>query len=944
MKSDRNHLSVAIQVALAVSMFVAAGASVQAQETSANQASSSGQSAPAQTQNLKGVVVTGSLIRRVDIETASPVVTIGRQRIEDSGSVTLGDVLQELPSIAGNAINPQITGNGGGVANASTEGGSGASKLSLRGLGDGRTLVLINGQRLVNSDINLIPQDMVSQVDTLAEGASTTYGSDAIGGVVNILTRDRFEGAQVSLNDGISGHGDAKRKGATLVLGHIGDSYQVEGGLGINQTGTAMGPNRAFSRSSYSLRNGVVTPSSGSTFVPNMRVQLPANLVSTFGCPYVTLARPDGSHLSDYECFSNTKSTYNEFPKYVYLQTKSLRRNAFFIGSYDFNPNVTGFVNAFYTDTTSTGLNAPDPTYTSDGWSVPASAPYNPFGVTFSGTVLPGQPNSGYEIRTRVAGNSPRVNAYDTQTEQIIAGLRGSFGQSSWLWNATVNYGHSERNQTNKNEILVSGLQSVIDGSNFFNHANVPGSLEGGLANPTYSRYDILRQIEFTTNGNLWELPAGTMQASVGALYRNQAYNFTVPDIVLLDTASMTCLTVQEACASPGRGSDSVKEIFAETLIPLLSNLPGIHSLDVDLGIRTSKYDSLNSSATNKKVAIQWRPIENLLARGTISEVFRAPNLNMLYDGPSLSQPGFVDPCTALTAAELSQHAAACQYVPPNFDSTAEAQINALSVGSKTVNANLKPEHGKSVDLGLVYAPGWAPGLNTSIDFWHVFLRDTLVGISPTTIVQQCFNNNSSPYCPLIFRYDNSTRNPGNIFRVDAPTVNLGSLSTSGIDVTLNYDIPHFDFGSVDAGDFRIGVNGTYVSTFKNSPTPGIAGATVSEYVGTLNAQFGNIARWRATGTLGWKLGNWSAQWRSRYISSIEALNADSVTGASWPLTSVVYHSLQVGYAVPRIRTRFSLGIDNISDRQPPFAPSGRGNQYDLIGRYFWLQATVKLF
>lgn len=932
-----NRLTMALSIALLVGGSVAASSAI-----AQDQATDSTPPTASKAQNLKGVVVTGSLIRRVDIETASPVITIGRQHIDDSGSVTLGNVLQELPSIAGDAINPQVTGNGGGIANATTEGGSGASKLSLRGLGDGRTLVLINGQRLVNSDVNLIPQDMVSQVDALAEGATTTYGSDAIGGVVNILTRDNFNGAQVSLSDGISSHGDAARKSGALVLGRSGDKYRVEGGFGFNKTGTAIGTDRAFSSSSYSLRNGVITPSSGSTFVPNLRVQLPKNLATTFGCPYVTLAQPDGSHLSDYKCFSNTQSTYNQFPKYNYLQTKSLRRNAFFIGSYDFTANVTGFINAFYTDTTSTGLNAPDPTYTADGWSVPASAPYNPFGVTFSGSVIPGDPNSGYEIRTRVAGNAPRVNAYETSTEQLISGLRGSFGDSSWLWNATMNYGHSERNQTNKNEVLVSGLQQVIDSTNFFNHANSPGSLEGGLADPTYSRYDILRQIEFTTNGNLWELPAGTMQGSVGALYRNQSFNFTVPDIVMLDTSTLTCETVQESCASPGRGSDSVKEIFAETLIPVLSDMPGVHSLDVDLGVRTSKYDSLASSTTNKKVAIQWRPIKNLLVRGTISDVFRAPNLDMLYDGPSLSQPGFVDPCAALTAAELTQHAAACKYVPPNFDATAENQINALGVGSKRVNANLKPEHGKSVDLGLVYAPGWAQGINTSIDFWHVYLYDTLVNISPTTIVNQCFNNNSSQYCPLIFRYDNSTRSPGNIYRVNAPTVNLGSLSTSGIDATFNYDIPHFDFGSVDPGNFRVGVKATYVSTFRSSPTPGVAGATVSEYAGTFNDQFGNIARWRANGTLNWNLGNWNAQWRSRYISSVESLDADSVTGASFQLASVVYHALQLGYAVPAIHTRFSLGVDNIFDRQPPLAPGGRGNQYDVIGRYYWLQATVK--
>ena len=162
---------------------------------------------------MKEVVVTGTLLRRVDTETASPVVTVDRNNITNSGKLTLGDVLQQLPSVSGTATNVQNNNTGGGGASPLLEGGDGAARVSLRGLGVTRTLTLIDGQRMANPDLNMIPQNMIERVDVLAEGASTVYGSDAIGGVVNFILRKDFRGVELSLNDGISSHGDGQRRG-----------------------------------------------------------------------------------------------------------------------------------------------------------------------------------------------------------------------------------------------------------------------------------------------------------------------------------------------------------------------------------------------------------------------------------------------------------------------------------------------------------------------------------------------------------------------------------------------------------------------------------------------------------------------------------------------------------------------------------------------------------
>ena len=433
----------------------------------------------------------------------------------------------------------------------------------------------------------------------------------------------------------------------------------------------------------------------------------------------------------------------------------------------------------------------------------------------------------------------------------------------------------------------------------------------------------------------------------LGGLYRKDFMNYVVSPNAVLDVTTLGCGVSGEACGSDGRGSDNVKEVYAEMLVPLLSDQPWAKTLNLDVGLRTSRVQH-RWHHHQRKIAIEWRPVSDLLVRGTISQVFRAPSLNELYDGPSVLEPTLNDPCVGLSAAQLAQHSAACQFVAPNWAGSGNPQLTALYQGAATLGKTLKPEQGKSVDIGLVYDPEWLPGVSSSVDFWHVYLYDTLVPISGVTVVNACFNNNASPYCSFITRQGFDTKQPGDIFSVNAPAVNLGNLSTTGIDYTLNYRIPHFDLGSFNPGDFRAGLATTYTSTYKNSATPGQPGATVFNYAGTYTNQFGNISRWRGTLTLNWNLGNWSGQWQTRYINRLTALNADAVTSANSPMASVLYHSLQLGYTVPSIHTRFDIGVDNLMDRLPPLVYQNGTNYnvdvatYDVLGRYYWARATVK--
>lgn len=956
MKYNQNHLSLAVRLALSVGFITTAGLA------QAQQADSSDGASTAQTQSkpetskaktLKAVTVTGSLIRRVDTETSSPITTVDRAAIANAGNPTMGNVLQALPSISGNATNTQNNTNGGGVASPSLEGGDGAARISLRGLGVNRTLVLIDGQRMANTDVNMIPQSMIERVDVLAEGASTVYGSDAIGGVVNFILRKDYKGVEASINGGISSHGDGQRHGVSFVGGMSGDNYNIVGGLDYNKYDAALASQRKFSANPLYLSSGALT-ASGSSTIPTGKIQVPASIGSQYGCTIkngtalITKAQGDGSSQGDYRCDNYPVDSYN-YNTYNYIQTAQQRTDGFLLGSYNLTSNLTFFANAFFNHTQSSGQDAPAPTGSNgDGWYVAASNPINPFGVTFgTDPANPTDPNGGYGFNLRLTGAGNRLHTYDTQNVQINTGLRGQFGQSSWNWDATINYGHANRVQRNYNELNIADFQAAINsGVNIFDQANQP-ALKGLVNDPMYVFTNSTKQVQFDANGELWDLPAGTMQLAVGGLYRKQTMNYTVTPDAVLNLATGTCAILQEGCGSPGRGSDNVKEIYAESLIPLLSEQPGAYSLNLDVGVRYSDYNT-SGSTTNGKVAIEWKPIPDLLVRGTVSQVFRAPNLDELYDGITLVQPNLNDPCVGLTATQLAQHAAACQSVPVGWVNT-NAQVNTYYSGASTVGQSLKPEQGKSIDFGMVYNPSWMPGLSTSVDFWHIYLSDLLTPITASTVVNGCFANDSSPYCSLISRYGTNTQQAGAVNVIDTPVVNLGTLSTSGIDFTLNYKIPHFDLGSVNPGDFKAGFASTYLSTYNNNATPGQAGAQTVNYAGTYSQQFGNMTRWRGTLTFNWMLGNWNAQWQTRYIHRLTNLNADaSIQGVNLPMASVLYQSIQIGYKVPSIHTTFDFGVDNISDKTPPLVYQNGSNYnvdastYDTIGRYYWARATVK--
>lgn len=909
---------------------------------------------------LEGVTVTGSRIRRVDAETANPVITLDRAAIEATGKPTLGDLVQELPSIAGNATNPN-TNNGGGT---------GASTVSLRGLGEKRTLILVNGVRLAYNDINAIPASMIERIEVLSDGASAVYGSDAIGGVVNFILRDRYDGVQVSSDFGTSKRSDGDRRNFALTAGHTGSNYSVIAGLSYSDIDAVSAAARNYSKDALYLVDGA-SVKQGSSATPGGSVNFNDGsaasqaLAASSGCSRVTLNPGVAGQTGrgDFHCYASGDS-YNYQP-YNLLQTPQKRTNAFVLGKYQITPDVQAYLNGYFSKTKSSSVIAPIPIFANgDNFLVSANSYYNPFGVNFGTDRTTGTSYNDLNTRATVLGN--RSYQYNTYNLQLNPGLRGSFGNSTWQWDADINYGRVRQISRNNGFLDYDKFNQAV-GPSFrdtdgtvrcgtagnaiagctpldifnLNSASSLATLQSMIINPSVSTVYTVKQFEASANGDLFDLPAGTVSLATGFSYRKESTSTQADPLWTADENGLC--GVIEYCGTTLAGSFNVKEAYAEALVPLLSDLPGIRSLNLTVGSRWSDYSTVGSK-TNSKIALEWRPVDDLLLRGTVSQVFRAPNTTELYAGVAGDSATANDPCNGYTGG----HTAACANVPVDGSyRQADGQVSGKASGSVVAGYQLKPETGRSYDIGLVYDPHWLEGLSVSIDSWKINLQDTISSVSAQTVLNQCYANPDSAFCPLIHRNGNGTIN-----YVAEPTVNLGKLWAAGTDVGFAYRFPESRYGK-----FNASLNGTYMKRYDINPDTTDTSSVVIHNAGIYTYSYGNFPRWRALGTLNWSLGNWSASWRLRYVGRTQVgsadldqgLSADSaLPGVERKIGAYVYHNVQVAYRVEPWHTRFELGVDNLADKQPPLFFSNNVNNantdvatYDLLGRYYWVRATV---
>jgi len=945
--NEINKLSSSVRLALTMGAVATAGIATTAQAQNAD-------TGDKKSQNLETIVVTGSNIRRVDMETANPVLTIDHAAIEKSGKLTLGDLVQQLPSIAGNATNPNVN-NGGGT---------GASTISLRGLGSNRSLLLINGHRIPTQlqDLNIIPTSAVERIEVLSDGSSAVYGSDAVAGVVNIITRTNYQGAEVGADYGITDHDDGSRRAYHAMFGQSTDKGSIILGINYNKADPVSAANRAYSHDAlYKYSTGYVIHG-GSSRTPNGRINLPAGnpIGPALGCSLSSATKTysvtrlpgtTGTSPSDYRCYKGTDA-FNFQAVGNYDQTPSERTGLFALGNYKLTDSVEAFMEVFHNKTVSAQQIAPVPLDTgTDGMIIPANQYYNPFGQEFS---LASFKANSAEFRTRLSSLGNRQTHFSSTHDLATVGLKGTFGDTGWSWFTDFNYGKLAQLRSNANYINYSKIASnfncttlACDPINIFNIYD-PNTIKllnsAKLTTASHLNYQY-KSADAGVSGSLFSLPAGDVGAAAGVSYSKQYINNVVDSAVLINPADLTCSGPQSICSAPTQGGYNVKEAYAELLVPILKDAPFVHSLTLDIGDRYSKYN-LFGSTSNWKVALEYKPIEDLLVRATVSKVFRAPTVTNLYGGPSSDSPTAVDP------------------LHPNCASSGTCQVSGIVVGSQYANQNfgtnsqLLPENGKSYDYGFVYDPNWLPGLSINADYYRIVLNNLIVAGTGTaqTILNKCYGSGTTPVgptCSLV------TRTPAGLinFIYEAP-FNSGTLETKGVDVGAAYRLPETAFGN-----FRVEAKATYIQAYNITQ-----GDVTTGYAGHFDKTYGNFARWRGLTSLDWNWGSFSASWQMRYIGRIAVgfatpnfggssatvdggknAGGDAYIGSPFKYGSMLYHNISFGYNIEPINTMVQVGVDNVGDKQPPIFYQNNvinantdTSTYDTIGRYFWGKITVK--
>jgi iron complex outermembrane recepter protein len=925
------------------------------------------------------IIVTGSRIRRVDAETAVPIQIINAEAIAETGVTTIGELIRRLPSIGGAATNPAVN-NGGG---------DGASNIELRGLGAERTLVLLNGRRfgalgnLTSSvDVNSIPVNMVERVEVLKQGAGAIYGSDAIGGVVNFITKKKADGAEISLDLGTSSESDGDRKGVSLTWGADNDKGSLMMGLNYNQQDSISAGDREFSRNALYFYGSVFA--GGSSRTPTGRMFLDsdaaigAGLDALYGCGSVTrIDGTPGDSLDDFRCYVSSgqdNDSYNYQPLNLIL-TPQERASVFTLASYKINDSIEAYTEFLYNRTKSGYQIAPLPFDSrSDNTIISADSVYNPFGIDFGGITDPLNANATF--RLEAIGN--RRNEVETWQGQIVGGLRGDIMDTGWDWDVNVGYSRIDQDRTFGGYLFKSGFQNALGPSFIDDNGNPVCGVDGGeggqdviiqgcipvnifnLSDPTQlaalnavaaSNRD---SYEYTTamvsgniTGDIVELWAGNLSVAVGAEFRDNRHKFDTDFLTQATPPTFKdCLLQGEACSGDQYGTSDVKELYAEFLLPLAKDMPGIQSMNLTFGVRYSDYeysDNASFDTTNFSAKLDYKPIDDLMIRATYAEIFRAPTLIDKFQAPSASAETFTDPCVGLTQAQVDDpdtfYELACENVDPDgtFDQP-NAQIDGLLVGSAFAGGTLDPEEGEAYTIGVVWEPSFIDGLSMSVDYWNYSLDDDITQPDPTKVADLCVATGDDFFCGLINRFSDGT-----IFQIVLPTLNFAERDLDGIDFSVNYNLLDLPIGSL-----RFGVEATYTDSYDSLT---VGDTAVNEVVGYYDRQYGNIAEWRGTFQVGWELDAIAAQVSVRYNDSVKVADPDGAPGVQPDLNiaSQTYVDFSASYDLESTGTKFQIGVNNLGDNQPPILFQNNVTNantdvetYDTIGRYFFGSVVQK--
>lgn len=959
---EKNPLSSAVGYAIA-------GAATLGFASSGAYAQDGGDVAGDSADTLEEVYVTGSRIKRPNIEGASPVTVISQEQLAATGLTDVGDLLQRLPSAAGSPI-----------GTTTNNGGDGSVRVDLRGMGTARTLTLVNGKRTVDQgDYQTIPANMIERVEILKDGASTVYGADAVAGVVNIITKTDFEGLELTAqtNNWTETDGGAQNS-IGLLAGKAFDGGNFVFGIEhvdqdeVYQRDT---PWDYFQDSFYiypeGCENNLTDPYPtgcyriGSSRIPESRLGFVSQGTFLVGTPAA------GPYQAG-DIIPHDGRNYNYAPV-NYMQTPYERTNVFANANFDLSDNLR-FKTEFRGNVRNSAQElAPQP------YNSPTDPAYN--GV-FNGTAYSGISEDNYYLRQAIDRYNAATGAglvyepvrdarrrmiettrrfeQDIQQYQVDMGFEGEFNDISWevfanrgyQSNQSIDFGQfsgpalfnalgpsADLNGDGRPECYgdINDPSSLIVGCvplNFFGGGSVVRETGETVADSlTQDMIDYVSvvlsdqfiqeqtNLGFSFTGSFGEMQGGSIGWAAGYNYRKQDGRFT-PD------SAKASDSVTGNTGAGTEGSITNQSYFGEMVLPVFDN--GTQNLTIDLGLRHDTYN-VTDDATTYSAKFDFGINDDLRMRATYGTVFRAPGLFALFGGLNDGFPTINDPCAIAAGQALP---AGCAQVAVQSDN----QILTRSGG----NPLLRPEEGNTFTAGIVWTPEFGDNnFTATLDYWEIELEDGIGNLGGQNILDQCHVSGNQDACALI------TRRPGDysVAQILDGALNISEQGAKGVDIELKWD-REFSFGIIDASMLWTHSIERSRIAFDGEPEEDLSG----RYTDPTAADGGARPENKANFSVGWTHDSgFSLNYLGEFIGEMDADTFCNCGAGNQPdgtyiqaIDSQLYHDIVGSYDINENLT-VSAGITNVTNEEPPFIEVGFNAStdpatYREFGRGYYLR------
>jgi len=918
----------------------------------------------------QSIIVTGSRIRRPELQSSVPVAVIGSNEILQNGSANISDVINQLPQAAlgSTRTNTNFLTSGTGIAT-----------VNLRSLGSSRTLTLVNGRRFISGfagdsavDLNNIPTDLVERVEIVTGGSSAVYGSEAVAGVVNFILKDHYEGIGARLQTGITARGDDPTYLASITAGtsFMDNRINVMGNFSWDKDEGLASRNRAISAQDC----GATTcgPSSYSTYASQGRFQL-VGLDTDTADPGIL---PGGNDLFTFTKGSGGTLVYG-FPtgsgfnrNGVRLISTPVERKLFTgIVNAEVTDHVKFFAEGTYAKTSSDSSIEPLALSNADlGLAgIPLNNPFIPAPVAAAIAAANSDANPDNDItaiafRRRSNDIFDRSNSARRKTWRIATGLKGDVGKFNW----EVSYVHGDMKDSNKTQdILLQNYANALDvirlgpgnvlGTdlvcadpaaraagcipiNIFGDNTVDPRAAAYVAQPVPRSELVHNQEDVATasiTGPLFSAWAGDITAALGAEYRKEKTSDKVDDFTLngLNTGNqLTNLT----------GQYHVWEGFGELNVPLLKDMSFTKYLGINGAARYSKYSTIGG-VWSYNVGAEWQPVRDLRFRGQYAVANRAPNISELFSQPSQTFASVTDPCDGISAATAGNFPAACLTVPGiaaylsahpggTFAYTL-ADLQAID-GFVGGNTQLQEETAKTKTFGAVFTPSFVPGLSVTADYYDIRIKKAIQSLGRQLSIEQCLDTGNPVFCSNVFR-DPRT---GFVTRVNGQLVNIAGYQNTGVDLAITYG-RRLHLMADDR--LNLSLNYTYLIHNKSQSDPS---SPNYDNAGTFGRGY---SRHSALVRASYRAGVVTFGWTTNFLSGGPLIRPLTSTNPGVIALNQVRdywtHDAQLRFDVSKDFS-FYLNMDNVFDRKPQllpgaslFTPTGleTSPDFDLFGRRF---------